>query len=61
MATPVVGALTGRQYFQIFPVDVPPYDVSPEIPDPQVRRSQYNSIRAADSGSEGFTENYKSK
>jgi hypothetical protein len=29
MSTPIVGALTGTNYVQQFPVNVPPYNVSP--------------------------------
>jgi len=49
MATPFVGALTGTQYVQQFPVNVPPYDVSPQNPDPNVDWSRYEPISGAGS------------
>jgi hypothetical protein len=49
MATPFVGALTGTQYPQQFPVDVPPYNVSPDNPDPNVNWSRYEPISGAGS------------
>ena len=49
MATPFVGALTGRQYIQQFPVNVPSYGVSPSNPDPNVNWSRYTPISGAGS------------
>jgi len=49
MATPFIGALTGRQYVQQFPVDVPPYTVSPTHPDPNVNWARYIPISGAGS------------
>jgi hypothetical protein len=49
MATPFVGALTGTNYIQQFPVNVPPYNVSPTNPDPNVDWSRYTPISGAGS------------
>ena len=49
MATPFVGALTGMNYIQQFPVNVPPYNVSPTNPDPNVDWSRYTPISGAGS------------
>jgi len=49
MATPFVGALTGTSYIQQFPVNVPPYNVSPTNPDPNVDWSRYTPISGAGS------------
>ena len=49
MSTPFVGALTGAQYVQQFPVDVPPYTVSPKNPDTNVNWSRYTPISGAGS------------
>jgi hypothetical protein len=49
MATPFVGALTGTSYIQQFPVNVPPYNVSPTNPDPIVDWSRYTPISGAGS------------
>jgi hypothetical protein len=49
MATPFVGALTGAQYIQQFPVNVPPYNVSPKNPDKNVNWSRYTPISGAGS------------
>jgi hypothetical protein len=49
MATPFIGALTGRQYVQQFPVDVPPYSVSPRHPDSSVNWARYTPISGAGS------------
>ena len=49
MATPFVGALTGTNYIQQFPVNVPPYNVSPANPDPNVDWSRYTPISGAGS------------
>jgi Carboxypeptidase regulatory-like domain len=49
MATPFVGALTGTNYIQQFPVNVPPYNTSPTNPDPNVNWSRYTPISGAGS------------
>jgi hypothetical protein len=49
MATPFVGALTGTQYIQQFPVNVPPYNVSPKNPDTNVNWTRYTPISGAGS------------
>src|SRR5580704_13758365 len=49
MTTPFVGALTGTNYIQQFPVNVPPYNVSPSNPDPNVDWSRYTPISGAGS------------
>jgi hypothetical protein len=49
MATPFVGALTGTQYIQQFPVNVPPYNVSPKNPDKNVNWNRYTPISGAGS------------
>lgn len=49
MATPFVGALTGTNFIQQFPVNVPPYNVSPTNPDPNVDWSRYTPIGGAGS------------
>jgi len=49
MATPFVGALTGTNFIQQFPVKVPPYNVSPANPDPNVDWSRYTPISGAGS------------
>jgi hypothetical protein len=49
MATPFVGALTGTNYIQQFPVNVPPYNASPTNPDPNVDWSRYTPISGAGS------------
>ena len=49
MATPFVGALTGTNFIQQFPVNVPPYNVSPTNPDPNVDWSRYTPISGAGS------------
>jgi len=49
MATPFVGALTGTNFIQQFPVNVPPYTVSPTNPDPNVDWSRYTPISGAGS------------
>jgi hypothetical protein len=49
MATPFVGALTGTDYIQQFPVNVPRYNVSPTNPDPNVDWSRYTPISGAGS------------
>jgi hypothetical protein len=47
MATPFVGALTGTQFIQQFPVNVPTYGHSPSNPDPNVPWSRYTPISGA--------------
>jgi hypothetical protein len=49
MATPFVGALTGTNFIQQFPVNVPPYNVSPNNPDSNVDWSRYTPISGAGS------------
>ncbi len=49
MSTPFVGALTGTQYIQQFPVNVPPYTVSPSNPDTNVNWARYTPISGAGS------------
>jgi len=49
MATPFVGALTGRNFVQQFPVNVPQYDVSVTNPDSSVDWSRYTPINGAGS------------
>ncbi len=49
METPFIGALTGTQYIQQFPVQVPPYTVSVEHPDANVDWSRYTPISGAGS------------
>jgi len=48
-ATPFVGALTGTQYIQQFPVNVPAYNVSPRNPDLNVNWNRYTPISGAGS------------
>jgi hypothetical protein len=49
MATPFVGALTGTNFIQQFPVNVPPYNVSPTNPDTGIDWSRYTPISGAGS------------
>jgi hypothetical protein len=49
MSTPFVGALTGTQYIQQFPVNVPPYNVSPKNPESNVNWARYTPISGAGS------------
>jgi Carboxypeptidase regulatory-like domain len=49
MATPFIGALTGTQYLQQFPVNVPPYNVSPSNPDNSINWNRYDPISGAGS------------
>lgn len=49
MATPFVGALTGRNYIQQFPVNVPPYTVSPANPFTNLDWSRQTPISGAGS------------
>ena len=47
MATPFVGALSGAQFPQQFPVQVPAYGHSPSNPDPNVPWGRYTPINGA--------------
>jgi len=49
MATPFVGALTGTNFVQQFPVNVPPYTVSATNPDANINWSRYTPISGAGS------------
>jgi hypothetical protein len=49
METPFIGALTGTQYLQQFPVQVPSYKVSVKNPDASVDWSRYTPISGAGS------------
>jgi hypothetical protein len=49
METPFIGAETGTQYIQQFPVLVPSYKVSVKNPDPNVAWSRYTPISGAGS------------
>jgi hypothetical protein len=49
MATPFVGALTGTNFVQQFPVNVPPYTVSATNPDTNINWSRYTPISGAGS------------
>ena len=49
MATPFVGALTGTNFVQQFPVNVPTYNVSPTNPDTGINWSRYTPISGAGS------------
>jgi hypothetical protein len=49
MATPFVGALTGTNFIQQFPVNVPLYTVSPANPDRNVDWARYTPISGAGS------------
>ena len=49
METPFIGALSGTQYVQQFPVHVPSYNVSPKNPDNSVDWSRYYPISGAGS------------
>ena len=49
MSTPFVGALTGINYVQQFPVNVPPYNVSPTNPFSNLNWSRYTPISGAGS------------
>ena len=49
MATPFVGALSGTDFIQQFPVNVPPYNVSPTNPDRNLDWSRYTPISGAGS------------
>jgi hypothetical protein len=49
METPFIGALSGTQYLQQFPVHVPSYNVSPKNPDNGVDWSRYYPISGAGS------------
>jgi hypothetical protein len=47
MATPFVGALSGTQFLQQFPVQVPAYGHTPANPEPNVPWARYTSISGA--------------
>ncbi len=47
-SNPLIGALTGTQYPQEFPVTVPPYNVSAKNPDSNVNWSSYFPINGID-------------
>jgi len=49
MASPFIGALTGTNFIQQFPVNVPGYNVSATNPDPNVDWSRYTPISGAGS------------
>jgi Carboxypeptidase regulatory-like domain len=49
LATPFIGALSGTQYIQQFPVNVPSYNVSPTNPDLNVNWPRYTPISGAGS------------
>jgi hypothetical protein len=49
METPFIGALSGTQYVQQFPVRVPSYNVSPKNPDNSIDWSRYYPISGAGS------------
>ncbi len=49
MQEPFIGSLTGTNYIQQFPVDVPPYNVSPSNPDNNVDWDRYYPISGAGS------------
>lgn len=59
---PLIGALTGTQYPQEFPVNVPPYTVSAKSPDPNVNWSAYFPINGIDAyyprNKTPYSENY---
>jgi hypothetical protein len=52
MATPFVGALTGTNYIQQFPV-IPPYTVSATNPDTNIDWTRYTPISGAGSAFRG--------
>jgi Carboxypeptidase regulatory-like domain/TonB dependent receptor len=45
---PFIGAITGTQYLQQFPVNVPPYDASQQHPDTSVDWADYEPINGID-------------
>jgi len=49
METPFIGALSGTQYIQQFPVNVPAYNVSPTNPDNNINWNRYFPISGAGS------------
>jgi hypothetical protein len=61
-AAPFVGAQTGNVYPQQFPVNVPPYNVSDQNPDPNINWSRYTPVNGAVSYFHGnrtpYSENY---
>jgi hypothetical protein len=46
--TPFIGTITGTDYPQQFPVNVPPYGASPQHPDTNVNWANYEPINAID-------------
>jgi len=61
-ANPLIGAETGTRYPQEFPVNVPPYNVSPKNPDANVNWSAYFPINGIDAyfprNQNPYSENY---
>lgn len=59
---PLIGAKTGTTYPQEFPVNVPPYGVSPKNPDPKVNWQAYFPINGIDAyyprNKNPYSENY---
>jgi len=59
---PLIGAITGTKYPQEFPVNVPPYGVSPRNPDPSVDWQSYFPINGIDAyypkNKNPYSENY---
>jgi len=59
---PLIGAETGTRYPQEFPVNVPPYNVSPKNPDTNVNWSAYSPINGIDAyfprNQNPYSENY---
>jgi len=59
---PLIGAETGTRYPQQFPVSVPPYNVSPAHPDPNVNWPEYFPINGIDAyfprNHNPYSENY---
>ena len=60
--TPFVGSITGTNYPQQFPVNVPPYGASPQHPDTNVKWANYEPINGIDAFSPTnktpYSENY---
>lgn len=61
-SNPLIGAETGTQYPQQFPVNVPPYNSSPKNPDTSINWSSYYPINGIDAYFPGnknpYSENY---
>lgn len=59
---PLIGAVTGTNYLQQFPVNVPPYNVSPRNPNPNVNWAAYFPINGIDAyyprNKNPYSENY---